>query len=315
MIKHQKILISGADGLVGKALCAYLLAQGLEVHALTRSRDKVQFQEGNRPGMRYFYWDPSLKQLDAASLNGVTGIVHLAGESIGGGRWTARRKKAIMESRVDSIQLILDTLRLSPVPHQVNTLVSASATGIYQSHPEHILVEDSPLGRGFLGEVCRSWEQVVEQGGAALGLRTVMLRNGVVWSRAGGMYAQLLEMTRRFPAVIPGSGRQWMPWVHIQDVVSAYALALNATHLEGPYNLVAPDPITLGEFMHALAGIVGKKVWLPPIPAPLVKLGLGEMSALILDSMKVSPSRLLLAGFNFEYPTFHDAFVCLQNKS
>lgn len=313
MTKQQKILISGADGLVGQALSTHLITQGVEVHALTRRKDQVQALDGKEVGKRYFYWDPSQKQLDAASLNGVTGIVHLAGESIGGGRWTPRRKKALLESRVDSIQLILDALRLSPVPHQVRALVSASATGIYEPHPEHTLVEESPVGKGFLAEVCQAWEQTVHHGGAELGLRTVMLRSGVVWSRSGGMYAQLRSMTQRFPAVIPGSGRQWMPWIHIQDAVRAYALALDSERLEGPYNLVAPDAVTMGEFMHAVARGVGKKVWLPPVPAPLVRLGLGEMSALLLDSMKVSPSRLLLAGFSFDYPTFSEALRDLQN--
>src|SRR5690554_1714435 len=313
MTRHQKILISGADGLVGSALSTHLLDQGVAVHALTRRKDKAQSQDPSEAGKRYFHWDPARKQLDAACLNGVTGIVHLAGESIGGGRWTARRKKVLLESRIDSIRLIFDALRLSPVPHQVHTVVSASATGIYQPHPEHILVEDSPVGNGFLAEVCQAWEQTIQQGGAELGLRTVMLRSGVVWSREGGMYAQLADMTRRFPAVIPGSGRQWMPWVHIQDAVRAYAMALYSDRMEGPYNLVAPDSITLGDFMHALAENLEKKVWLPPVPAPFVRLGLGEMSSLLLDSLKVSPSRLMIAGFNFYFPTATEALRDLQN--
>lgn len=305
------VLISGASGLVGEELTAKLLAQGHRVHALTRRKpDEMKATAG----LTWFQWDVSKGEFDPASLAGVTDIVHLAGTSIGGGPWTASRREAIRHSRVESIRMIFDYLDKKPCP-DLRTVVSASATGIYEPHQENLLDEQAPVSQEFLGRTCVGWESVVSQGATRHRLRAVCLRSGVVLSRQGGMYAQLRPLVRMGLGVIPGTGKQWLPWVHVQDAVQAYMYALHASDMRGAYNLVAPEGSSMGHLMRSMARALGRKIWLPPVPSFLIRLGMGRMSALLLDSMLVSSAHLQEAGFVFEYPQLEQALDSLEENA
>lgn len=299
--------------MVGRALTEWLLNIGYHVNVLQRRSNRIENDEEPRAGIKVFYWDVDAGEIDAHCLHDVSVIIHLAGASIGASRWTTRRKRKIVDSRVNSISLIFNALAAMKV-HKVNTVISASATGFYKSHNNRVLVEESPSSDDFLGMTCRAWELAVTEGCNRLGIRSVLMRSGVILDREKGMYGQLREMVRNGVGVIPGSGRQWLPWIHIEDAIRAYTWAVENKAMHGSYNMVSPEAVTLGQFMRALAAGLEKKIWLPRIPAFFVRLGMGQMSALLLDSMKVSPSKLMMTGFDFNFANLTDAIHDLEDK-
>lgn len=313
MKNNSKILITGGNGMVGKALTEWLLDTGYQVNVLQRRSANRKNEYVERVGLNNFYWDVEAGELDTDCLHDVSVIVHLAGASIGAGRWTAARKRAIIDSRVNSINLVFSALSAKK-EHKVHTVISASATGYYKTHNDRVLVEESPSSDGFLGETCKAWESAVTQGCERLEIRSVLMRSGVILDREEGIYAQLRGMAQSGLGVIPGSGKQWLPWIHIEDAVRAYTWAVENKGLRGPYNMVSPEAVTLGQFMRALAASLKKKIWLPPIPAFFVRLGMGQMSALVLDSMNVSPSKLMMTGFDFNYANLTDAIHELEDE-
>lgn len=307
MIEKPVVLITGADGLVGRTLIPKLIASGYKVNALSRKKNQLPYNPETENDLSYFYWDVKNEKIDLACVEGVSSVVHLAGENIGAKKWSARRKKEIMDSRVDSINLIYNLLRKIKT-HQVKSVLSASATGYYaDSTDNRVLYEDSPASPDFLGKVCVSWEAAVQQGGKDLGLRTVLFRKGVILAPNAGLITKLAPMVRKGLGVVMGSGKQWMPWVHIDDVCEAYLWALRQDNIVGVYNLVAPQQVTFSVFMRSFAEKFGKSIWLPSIPAFLLKAGMGSMSALVLANVRVSSSKLQRDGFSFRFDTLKKA--------
>lgn len=313
MENSKVVLLSGSDGLIGTALIPLLLNSGYRVHALSRRKNRQLENTAHQdPALTYFYWDVDKGVIDPACLIGVEAIVHLAGENIGSRRWTSSRKEKILSSRVDSISLIYELI-LKEKYTQVKTVVSASATGYYaDSSRDGILVEGSPASADFLGRVCVTWESAVEEGIQRMGLRTVCYRTGVVLAVHGGIYTLLKPMVSKGLGLVLGSGRQWMPWIHIEDACQAYLHAIEHDNMSGAYNLVAPDQVRFGEFMRVFAEKFKKSIWLPRVPSVFLRVGMGKMSALLLGSARVSSSKLQQTGFDYKYGLLREAFAGLD---
>ena len=253
-------------------------------------------------------WNPAAGELDPAQLDGIDAVVHLAGEPIAPGRWTARRKREILESRTGSTRLLSEVLARLKTPPSV--LISASAIGYYGNRGDARLDEESGPGSGFLAEVCLAWEQAVEPARRA-GIRVAIPRIGVVLARHGGALAPLLLPFRLGLGGRLGHGRQYMSWIHIGDLVAAFQHALDQPDLEGPFNAVAPNPVPNTEFTKTLARVLHRPAFLP-IPVPILRLALGELAEpLLLDSTRLTPSRLESTDFRFTHPKLEEALSSL----
>ena len=291
-----RVAVTGATGLVGSALVPALRAAGHRVDRVSRRPPAA--------GSTDIQWDPGRGRLDPRALEGVDAVVNLAGESIAARRWTGSVKERIRRSRVDGTRLLAGTLgRLTRRPQ---VLVSASAVGYYGSRGEAPLTEESPPGSGFLAEVCREWEAAADPARAA-GIRVVHPRLGVVLAGQGGALPRMALPFRLGVGGVIGSGRQYWSWIEVSDLVRAIELSLALDTLAGPVNTVAPSPVTNREFTRVL-GRVLRRPTLVPLPAPAVRLLLGEMGqALLLDSARVLPQRLERAGLRFRHPGLETA--------
>lgn len=292
----MKILVTGATGLVGSALAALLERRGDQVLRVTRT------PSAGIPGT--VVWDPERGSLDAAALEGIDAAVHLAGENIAAGRWNAARKQRIRESRVRSTRFLVRAL--GGLARPPRCLVSASAVGYYGNRGAEILREDSLPGSGFLPEVCLAWEREA-QAATATGIRTVLLRIGVVLSGRGGMLARLIPLFRLGLGGRIGSGDQYMSWVTLEDLVEIVLHALGDESLSGPVNAVTPNPVRNAEFTKTLGRILRRPTFFA-VPAPLARLALGKMAdALLLASARAEPAALERASFSFRWPRLEPA--------
>jgi hypothetical protein len=298
------VLISGASGLVGGALTPFLTTGGHSVRRLVRGSKAAAGGD--------IAWDPDQGQIDARALEGLDAVVHLAGENIAGGRWTTARKERIRDSRVKGTRLLSEALAGLQRPPKV--LVAASAIGFYGDRGDEILNENSAAGAGFLADVCREWEVAAEPARRA-GIRTVHVRFGVILSPKGGALPKMMLPFRLGLGGRIGSGRQYVSWVAIDDVVGAIHHALMCRELSGPVNVVAPRPVTNREYTRALAGVLHRPA-LFPLPAFVARLMLGEMAdELLLGSQRVEPQRLLQTGYRFDYPELTPALNHLLGRS
>jgi uncharacterized protein len=291
-----RIAVSGASGLLGSALVPVLERSGHEVVRLVR-------RAATEPGE--VSWDPDAGAIDTASLRGIDGAVSLSGENVGR-RWTDRRKREILDSRVRTTGLLARTLaELDPRP---SVLVSAGGIDIYGDRGDEILTEDSEHGTsGFMVDVARAWEAAAEPARAA-GLRVVNFRQAMVLSRKGGALVRMLTPFKLGVGGRVGSGRQWWSWVSLDDVMTAYGFALEGD-LAGPVNLVSPSPVRSEYFVKAL-GRALRRPAVFPLPAFAVKLLFGEMGeTVLLESHRVLPARLLDAGFRFARAELDEALV------
>ncbi len=291
----MKILVTGASGLVGRALVPRLASAGHSIVRLTRAPAR---------GPGELYWNPIAGTLDPGALEGVEAAVHLAGESLAAGRWTAERRRRILESRARGTRLLSETLaRLTRAPR---VLASASAVGYYGHRGDEILTEESASGGGFLAEVARGWE--AGTGAAeACGIRVVRLRIGVVLTPLGGALARMLPAFRLGLGGPFGSGRQWMSWIALDDLLRAFEHALAQPALRGPVNAVAPDPVRNRDFAATLGRVLGRPARLP-VPAFALRVLLGAMAdEAVLGGQRVLPARLEAVGFAFRFPALEDA--------
>jgi uncharacterized protein (TIGR01777 family) len=296
----MKILISGASGLIGSALVGRLAEDGHAVARLVRSPP--------RPDQSDIQWDPAHGKLDCSALEGFDAVVHLAGENIAQGRWTDAKKARIRDSRVQGTRLLAQTLAGSPRAPKV--LVSASAIGFYGNRGDEELDEDSPGGKGFLADVCRAWESAA-QPAADAGIRVVNLRFGVVLSAAGGALAKLLPVFRLGLGGPTGSGRQYMSWITLDDLVEVILHVVMTDSLDGPVNAVAPQPVTNRQFARTLGRVLRRPAFFRTPACPL-RIMLGEMAdELLLSSARVLPRRLLDSGFAFRDPGLEQALARL----
>lgn len=292
----MKVLITGSSGAIGAALAPRLERAGNDVVHLSR--------RPGGPGRSTILWDPAAGRIDAAGLEGVDAVVHLAGENIAGGRWTPERKRAIRESRVFGTGLLAE--RLAGLSRRPRVIVSASALGWYGDRGSEILTEDSAPGRGFLADVCREWEAAAGPARAA-GIRTVHLRIGIVLTPESGALKEMMTPFRWGIGGPLGHGRQWMSWITLHDLVRAFEHLLGAESVSGPVNGVSPGAVTNAEFSRTLARVM-RRPGLIPAPAIALKLLVGEMAeALLLSSARLAPTRLLSSGFVFDQPALEAA--------
>jgi len=288
-------VISGASGLVGRALSARLGERGDSLRSLGRAE--------NRPG-QHCTWAPSEGLLDADALGEPEAVVHLAGENIASGRWTSARMREIRNSRV--LGTILLSRALASMRKPPKTLVCASAIGFYGDRPGEDLDEDSQAGSGFLADVCREWERATQPAQLA-GIRVVHLRIGVVLSKQGGALAKMLLPFRLGLGGRLGNGSQDMSWISLPDLVRSIEHCLDDKSLRGAVNAVSPSPVSNAQFTEALGKTLNRPT-LFPLPAPVARLALGRMAEeLLLASTRVRPRRLHEAGFRFEHPDISSA--------
>ena len=299
----MNIAVTGSSGFIGRALVPFLTASGHRVTRLARTKPSSE--------RHWAFWGPHAGTGDAASLEGLDAVVHLAGENIAS-RWTARKKARILDSRVKGTRLLSETLtRLAKPP---GVLVCASAIGYYGDRGEEVLKEDSPPGWLFLSEVCRQWEAASEPA-ARSGIRVVNTRFGMVLGSSGGALAPLLLAFRMGLGGRIGSGRQYMSWIAMDDLLGAVLHALTTDALHGPVNVVAPNPVTNAEFTKTL-GRVLKRPTLFPLPAFAARLALGGMADdLLLASARVAPACLLASGYRFRFPDLEAALRHVLGKS
>ncbi len=286
------VLVTGASGLLGSALETALTGQDHTVTPLRRGNAR------NGPT-----WDPAAGTIDAAALEGVDAVIHLAGESLTG-RWTASKKRRIWNSRVDGTRLLASALAgLSTKP---KVLVSVSGVNYYGDQGADCLREDSPPGAGFLPDLCQAWEAAADPAREA-GVRTVHPRIGMVLSPEGGALAAMLPPFKFGLGGPFGNGRQYVSWIAIEDAVRAILFALENTGLAGPINLTTPNPVTNLKFTKTLARVLNRPAVFP-VPRLAARLLLGEMSDnLLFPSLRVMPARLMAAGYGFRFPQLEDA--------
>lgn len=296
----MKIIVTGSSGLIGSALVAALVARGDEVTCLARGAAHPQRADGAREVL----WNPARGELDASELEGHDAAVHLAGDPIAEGRWTAEKKRRIRDSRVQGTTLLAATLAQLQTPPR--TLLSASAVGYYGDRGAETLSETSETGTDFLAGVCREWEG--STGSAqAVGIRVVHLRFGVVLSGAGGALAKMLTPFKLGAGGKFGSGEQYMSWVALEDAVGALLHALAHEELAGAVNVVAPRAVTNGEFTKTLGGVLGRPT-LFAVPAFAARLAFGEMAdATLLASQRAEPAQLKATNYQFKYPELEGA--------
>ncbi len=290
------VAVSGAGGLIGSALVASLRAGGHRAIPLVR--------RAPRPGEDAVGWDPSTGALTASGSTSADAVVHLAGESIIGLRWTAEKKRRVRESRVTATRLLVQALTRLPKPPAV--LVCASGIGYYGSRGDGVLTEDSRGGTGFLADLGRDWEAATATA-IAQGIRVVNLRLGVVLSAQGGALATMLTPFRLGLGGVIGDGKQWMSWIALDDVIGAIFHILATDSLRGPVNVVAPEPVPNAEFTRTLGRVLGRPT-LMPLPAFAARLALGEMAdELLLTSQRVLPARLEASDYEFRHPSLESA--------
>lgn len=283
------ILLSGANGLIGSACKSQLALAGHTVTELTRHPQSHKQAIG---------WDIKAGQLDLRQLPPLDAVIHLAGESIMG-LWSASKKAAIYESRIAGTRLLVKALSELEQPPKV--LLAGSAVGYYGNQGSQPLFENSPLGQGFLAEVCRDWEAEALKA-EALGVRVVLVRTSVVLSRKGGALAAMLPPFQLGLGGRLGSGQQYMSWISIDDMVRALYFALENDSLSGPVNFCSPQPVSNAEFTSSLGQLLQRPTLLG-VPSLALKLALGEMAEeMLLASQRAQPAALLKAGFNFQYP-------------
>jgi uncharacterized protein (TIGR01777 family) len=297
----MKILVSGASGLIGGTLVPFLSSGGHEVIRLGRGRKRAGTAT----------WDPDKGTIDREALEGLDAVVHLAGENISTGRWTAQKKARIHDSRVHGTRLLCEALAGLQRPPSV--LVAASAIGFYGNRGRDIVDEDSAPGGGFLADVCKEWEAATAPA-VARGIRVVNMRFGVVLSGNGGALASMLTPFKIGAGGPIGGGEQYVSWIAIDDAADAILFALTTPSLSGPVNAVAPTPVTNAELTRTLGAILSRPAVLP-MPAFAVRLLFGEMGdELLLSSTRVEPHRLRTAGFTFRFPVLEPALRHLLGR-
>lgn len=299
----KKILIAGGTGFVGKQLIPFLVEKGYSIHALTRNP-----RSNSSENIRFFQWDIEQQYIDKKAFEGVEILINLTGANIGEKRWTNDRKKELIDSRIKSIDLLYQYILENKF--NINTFISSSAVGFYGAvTTDKTFVETSESGNDFLASVCQRWEATALKFND-LGIRTIILRKGVILGKEGGMVKKLSPLAKLRINVSLGSGKQYLPWIDIRDLVRLYEFILSKAQLNGIYNTVATEQITMNNFSKALLKSFGKKSFLPNAPAFVIRLLFGEMAVMLLEGSKVSNDKLKSTGFYFEFDTIEKS-MCL----
>ena len=296
------VLITGATGLVGKALVKKCLQNGFNVHYLTTRKSKIKLQE-NYKG---FYWNPQLEIIDISCFEGVNIIINLAGSSIAQ-RWTKAYKSLILSSRKKGLELLHSSIETHDFP--VKHIISASAIGIYPDSKTRYYEEDfQGTDISFLRTVVRSWEGALKAFNA-LGVKTTALRIGIVLDKHEGALPKISGPIKGYIGSALGSGDQWQSWIHIDDLVRMFMFVLDSS-LEGVFNAVAPNPVQQKDFVKSVANVLKRPIFFPKVPEFILNFALGEMSAIALESQRVSAQKIQDLGFEYD---FHELDAALRD--
>jgi uncharacterized protein len=288
----KNILITGASGLIGTRLTEILLKRGHQVSHIGRTRRSKSVPQ--------FIWDIELGIMDPRAIANADVIIHLAGTNVADERWTQKRKSEILQSRVKSTEVLYNVLKKGTYP--VKTIVSASAIGYYGFENEkEIFTEDSPAGTDFLAQVTQQWESEVDKI-SSLGIRVAKIRTGVVLSEQGGALKEMAKPVKLGLGAALGSGHQYVSWIHLDDLCMIFCKAVEDPAMHGPYNAVAPNPVTNVDMTRSIAKVLKRPFWLPAVPAFLLKMALGEMAVIVTKGNQVSAAKIMKAGFEFQYP-------------
>ncbi|MGQ9548539.1 MAG: TIGR01777 family oxidoreductase [Roseiflexus sp.] len=309
MSVQRSVLVTGATGLIGRALCRRLIARGDRVIVFTRSPATARAVV---PGAaQYVAWNAKPGDWEA-TLESVDAVVHLAGASIAGRRWTPAYKREILESRTLSTRALVDAM--ARVPRQPSVFVCASGIDYYGPRGDEPVDESASPGHNFLAQVCVAWEREACRA-ADLGVRTVMIRTGIVLDRHEGALARLLLPFRLFVGgpILPGT--QWWSWIHLDDEVGLILRCIDDERASGPFNGVAPEPQRNRDFSATLGRVLGRPSWLP-LPGFVLRLILGEMApALLIERQRAVPTKALALGYQFAYPTLESALRAALARS
>ncbi len=296
----MRILITGATGLIGDEIVRLCHKQSIAVSYLTTRKSKIQSEDKYRG----YYWNPKKGEIDRNCFDQVDAIINLAGASIAK-RWTPDYKKEVLESRIQSAEVLYNALKSEP-HHQVRSLVSASAVGIYpHSYTNYYEESETDVDDSFLGSVTKKWETTIDKF-KMLNLLVAKVRVGIVLSNKGGALAEMIRPIKLFVGAPLGSGEQWQSWIHVTDVAEIF-LHIVKNKMSGTYNGVAPNPVTNHKLTKELAAVLKRPLFMPKVPAFVLKLIMGEMSYLVLSSQRVSSKKIQVKGFHFSHPNIKGA--------
>lgn len=290
----MQIVITGATGLIGKPLCAALLADGHTIIALTRNPEQTRQAPAQ---VKLIRWDGHTPGDWSRYVDGADAVINLAGAGIADGRWNAARKQSILQSRVLAGQAL--TQAIQQAQQKPKVLIQASAVGYYGPSQDQIITEQAMPGNDFLASVCFAWEGSTAAV-SKFGIRRPILRTGIVLSNAGGAFPKMALPFRLFAGGPVGRGKQWLPWIHIDDEIRAIQFLLNQADANGPFNLSAPYPVTNQEFGQLIGKVMGRPA-LIPTPAFALRTVFGEMATLLLDGQRAVPQHLQELGFTFRF--------------
>ena len=293
----KKVLIAGGTGFIGTRVSRKLDQEGFDVYHLSRSPSK----EDEFPAYK---WDIQQDYLEPDALQDTEYLINVAGANLAGGRWTSSQKKKLRQSRIDANNLLFE--RLKDKNHSVKSFISSSAVGFYGDQGDTVLTESSPRGKGFLPTLCQEWEDAAKQV-TTLGIRTTIIRFGIVLDKKEGAFPLMTKSMMVGVAFYMGHGKQYLSWIHIDDLVDIITTALTDETMEGIYNGVAPDPRQHMDFMDKARDYHPGGQLLMPVPEWTLRIALGEAADAVMDSAKVVPARLAERGFTFSYPTLDQA--------
>jgi len=292
------ILITGGSGLVGRHLSMKLKDKGYNVALLSRSPEQST-------DIKSYFWDPAKAEIDHTAITEADFIIHLAGAGIGDKRWTTGRRKDIIDSRVKTADLIYRVVR--ETGKKVKAFITISGSNYYGTlTSEKIFRETDPPADDFLGEVCRLWEEAADRFSEA-GSRVVKIRTGIVLARKGGVLSRIITPVRLGVGSPIGSGKQYVPWIHIDDLCNIFIKAIEDQNMKGAYNAAAQQDIANSDLMSSLAQELGKPFWFPAVPSFIMKIMFGKMSEILLEGSRISSEKIRSAGFNFQFPELKDA--------
>ena len=301
----MKVILSGGTGFIGRALCKRLLQDQHEVVLLTRNPGAVTSSLSDK--LRFRLWDAQTLGPWRESIEGADAVVNLAGEPVTAKRWTQAQKERIMASRVQATRAMVGAI--AKADRKPLVLVNASAVGYYGHVMEETVTEEAAKGKGFLADVCEAWEGEARKA-ESFGVRVVLLRTGVVLGEQGGVLEKIIPPFRYFVGGPAGSGKQWFPWIHLEDVTGSIVFALHDRNLRGPVNVTSPNPVRMKAFCEQLGAVMHRPAWIP-VPAMVLRILYGEMADVLLGGQRAIPQKLKAAGHPFRYPDLAAALLTM----